>query len=308
MGCIFEVEMSIRVSLYLRSLTLTDSLRTCQRSTSASITSSACLSSPIASNTLSGVVTSSAPLHNIPARPFHAASSRLDFRLDPILFAEPLKKKRKIDPAVLKRREDRIRGKIQRALDRLGRFAEKLKPVDEFEIPRALLKERDARTRVLEPLSFEESEKRAKLKRQHSELSLLAYELDRNQIWRVQESQRRALAELKAESEELYLKAIEIDEGLMGMVSPIVTATPPIAGYEAPDGEHTDVTKTFEYDVDFMTVLEANLSHNKPKWQLKKEAKEAAALLQDDADDDKKDKKKTQKKQVNNERPPLNPY
>jgi len=244
----------------------------------------------------------------VPQRSFHAASSRLDFRLNPVLFAEPLKKKRKIDPVLLKKREDRIRGKIQRALDRLGRFADKLKPVDEFEVPRALMKERQARTRVLEPLSFEESEKRAKLKREYNDFSFEICKIDAAQVKRVRESQRRALAELRAESEELYLKAIETDDNMLELTSPILTATPPIPGYEAPDGEHNDATKTFEYEVDFMTVLEANMSQYKPKWILKKEAKEAALQYQDD-DEEKQERKKKEKKkqQQSNVPPPLNP-
>ena len=256
--------MALRLSQCLRSLTLSDVARPSQHLASLSSVAST-PSVPTTRRIYSAQHGAIASVTHQPLFPphrcFHAASSRLDFRLNPVLLAEPLKKKRKIDPALLKKREDRIRGKIQRALDRLGRFAEKLKPIDEFEVPRALMKEREARTRVLEPLSFEESEKRAKLKREYSEWSAGMCRLDAAQIKRVQESQRRALAELKAESEELYLKAIETDDAMLEMTSPILTSTPPIAGYEAPDGEHNDVTKTFEYDVDFMTVLEANLSY-----------------------------------------------
>ena len=78
------------------------------------------------------------------------------------------------------------------------------------------------------------------------------------QIRRVQASQRKALLELKAVSEELYLKAIAVDEEMLRLKSPIITLTPPIEDYEAPDGQHKDVTKTFEYEVDFLKVLEAN--------------------------------------------------
>jgi len=299
--------MTLRLAQRLRSMTLFDVARTSQQPVFAYAVITT-LSSPVVHPTIPALAhrPPSTTLSVAPLRSFHAASSRVDFRLDLPLFAEPLKKKRKIDPAILKRREDRIRGKIQRALDRLGRFAGKLKPIDEFEVPRALMKERELRTRVLEPLSFEESEKRARLERQFNEKSAEMYHIDVQQIKRVRESQRRALIELRAESEELYLKAIETDEGMMGMTSPIVTATPPISNYEAPDGEHTDITKTFEYEVDFMTVLEANLQTMKPKWQLRKEAKEAAAQLDDD-DDDKKEKKKKDKKQVGNVPPPLNP-
>lgn len=110
---------------------------------------------------------------------------------------------------------------------------------------------------------------------------------------------------MKAVSEELYLKAIAVDEEMLRLKSPIITLTPPIEDYEAPDGQHKDVTKTFEYEVDFLKVLEAN--KEKPKWALKKEQKAALAALEDD-DDVKKDKKKKVAKDSRNAAPPpLNP-
>lgn len=299
--------MTLRLTHCFRSLIISDALRSAQPKTTliASVGQFRDLSS------FSSSLVSQPPLHVLPTAnisPHRSFSllSRLDFRLDPVYFAMPLKKKRKIDPVILKRREERIRGKIERALGRLGRFAGKLKPIDEYEVPRPLIKHRETRLRVLEPLSFEESEKRAKLRREFDVYSRQLFYQDRVQILRVQASQKKALLELKAESEALYLKAIEVDEGLLELASPIITSTPPIEGYEAPDGEHSDVTKTFEYEVDFMTVLEANLNTSKSKYVLKREMKEAKANAEDDDDDDKKTKKKKDKA-LSSGPPPLNP-
>lgn len=222
-------------------------------------------------------------------RQFHAQTSPLLFRITDSLLGEPLKKKKKIDPMQIKLKEDRIKGKVQRAIDRLSRFAGKLKPIDEFEVPRKLIKERQARTRTLEPLSFEESENRARLSREW-----LKYKTDENwrqmeAIWKVQNSQEKALNELRKESEELYQAAIATDPDMIPMVSPIVTSTPPIANYEAPDGNHTDVTKTFEYEVDLQKVLDANAYYQNSKWSQKKQKEED---YESDSDDEKSKKKK----------------
>jgi len=304
----WKFKMTLRLTLGFRSWTMSDAFRTAQ----SKIVIPALTTQSRDSSSLASPARGSHPHPFLQSeygfsqyRPF-SVFSRLDFYLDPICYASPLKKKRKIDPAVLKRREERVRGKIQRALGRLGKFAEKLKPIDEYEVPRTLIKQRETRLRVLEPLSFEESEKRAKLRREFDDYSREVNAQDRLQILRVQASQKRALEQLKAESEELYLKAIEVDEGLLRWSSPIITSTPPIEGYEAPDGEHNDVTKTFEYDVDFLQVLEANLTVTKPKWQLKKELKEQMAALEED-DDDKKTKKKKASNAGSSGPPPLNP-
>lgn len=55
--------------------------------------------------------------------------------------AEPLKAKKRIDPQVLLARENRKRKKIEREVRRLERFGRRLKPVEEAEPDRLVLKE-----------------------------------------------------------------------------------------------------------------------------------------------------------------------
>lgn len=63
-------------------------------------------------------------------------------RATPILCAEPLKKKKRIDPQVIKGREDRRRKKLEKQIKRLEKNARQLKPIDELEIPLVLIDEK----------------------------------------------------------------------------------------------------------------------------------------------------------------------
>lgn len=64
-------------------------------------------------------------------------------RTTPALFAEPLKKKKKLDPAIIKAREDRKRKKLEKQIRRLEKNARQLKPIDELEVPLHLIDEKE---------------------------------------------------------------------------------------------------------------------------------------------------------------------
>lgn len=55
--------------------------------------------------------------------------------------AEPLKKKKKLDPAIVKAREERRRKRIEKQIRRLEKNARQLKPIEEIEPPLYLLDE-----------------------------------------------------------------------------------------------------------------------------------------------------------------------
>ena len=59
-----------------------------------------------------------------------------------ILCAEPLKKKKKIDPAVIKAREERKKKKLEKQIRRLEKNARQLKAIDELEVPLVLIDEK----------------------------------------------------------------------------------------------------------------------------------------------------------------------
>jgi large subunit ribosomal protein L40 len=59
-------------------------------------------------------------------------------------------------------------------------------------------------------------------------------------------SQNKALQELKLESEELYLEAIQADLNLVPFKTRGPVASPPLDNYESPDGEYIDVSKKWD--------------------------------------------------------------
>lgn len=60
-----------------------------------------------------------------------------------MLYAEPLKKKKKVDPAIIKAREDRRRKKLEKQIRKLEKNARQLKPIDELEVPLNLIDEKE---------------------------------------------------------------------------------------------------------------------------------------------------------------------
>jgi large subunit ribosomal protein L40 len=66
-----------------------------------------------------------------------------------MLLAEPLKKKKKLDPQIIKQREERRRKKLEKQIKRLERNARQLKPIDELEVPLTLLDEKKSVIRSL---------------------------------------------------------------------------------------------------------------------------------------------------------------
>ncbi|XP_053698292.1 39S ribosomal protein L40, mitochondrial [Sabethes cyaneus] len=186
-------------------------------------------------------------------RSLHTGSTHC-FHYTPVLCAEPLKKKKKIDPQVLKQREERKRKRLEKMIRRLEKNARQLKPVEELEVPIELLDEQDKRKRTggLQ-VSEQERESRILLEKQWAkykmEEKLAYYQL----IDRVLAAQTKALNELRLESEALYQQAIQPDlqqDGAGGGLLPLKTegpvSTPPVAGYEMPDGEYIDVSKKWE--------------------------------------------------------------
>lgn len=65
----------------------------------------------------------------------------MNFHFTPVLCAEPLKKKKKMDPAVVRAREDRRRKKLEKQIRRLEKLARQLKPIEDLETPLTLIDE-----------------------------------------------------------------------------------------------------------------------------------------------------------------------
>ncbi|EDW42616.1 39S ribosomal protein L40, mitochondrial [Drosophila sechellia] len=164
----------------------------------------------------------------------------------PVLCAEPLKKKKKLDPQIVKQREDRKKKKIEKQIRRLEKNARQLKPVDELEVPLELIDEKDKRQRKLVPLTSAQLEERALLKKQWAHYKHDERVADYQIIDRLVQAQNKALAELRRESEELYQAAIDIDPQLLPVAVKGPVATPPIKDYVSPDGDYLHQSMKWE--------------------------------------------------------------
>ncbi|XP_073819374.1 mitochondrial ribosomal protein L40 [Musca autumnalis] len=164
----------------------------------------------------------------------------------PVMWAEPLKKKKKLDPQIIKQREERRKKKLEKQIRRLEKNARQLKPIEELEVPLTLIDEQKQRKRTLPPLSEAELEKRIQLNKQWSrykhEQKMNEYQI----MDRIMQSQRKALEELRLESEELYQEAIQPDMTLLPVKIKGPVATPPISNYASPDGEYILESKKWD--------------------------------------------------------------
>lgn len=68
---------------------------------------------------------------------------------------------------------------------------------------------------------------------------------EKQAIWSLVEAQQEALKELRLESEELYQAAIRRDEGLFPFEREGPNYTPPLPGYDPPEGKCIDITKVY---------------------------------------------------------------
>ncbi|XP_015109288.1 39S ribosomal protein L40, mitochondrial [Diachasma alloeum] len=170
----------------------------------------------------------------------------LCFRATEILYGEPLKKKRRIDPAVIRQRELRRQRKLEKAIRRLEKHARQLKPISEVEPAFKLLDEMKRRTRPKPKLSEEVIEERMLLMKEWARYKQREHLSDIQMIDTVVLSQQKALDELRAESEELYQAAIEVDLSFLPHDVQGPVSTPPIKEFDSPDGEYIDITKKYE--------------------------------------------------------------
>ncbi|KAK9893109.1 hypothetical protein WA026_023829 [Henosepilachna vigintioctopunctata] len=163
-----------------------------------------------------------------------------------VLWAEPMKKKKRIDPAVVKAREERRKKKLEKQIRRLERNAQQLKPIDECEIPLNITDERDIRKRENVPLPENVLENRAVLQKMWSIYKQDHHLKDIKMLDRIMFSQQKALDQLRLESEEFYQEAIQTDFHLIPFSSQGPVQTPAIDNYEPPDGDYLDISKKWE--------------------------------------------------------------
>ncbi|KAI0981049.1 hypothetical protein GJ496_008634 [Pomphorhynchus laevis] len=166
--------------------------------------------------------------------------------------ALPPKPKKKIDPAVLKLREERKKKKIERGLKKISKMARVLKPIEELEADRIVLREKDKRTRSkLAELTESEQDRRFDIIRQWERLKSSQINKEIIIISKALQMQDQALDALKKLSPTLYnaalQKGINNDKSLQFPITfhgPVETLSPD--NFQTIEGDYTDTTNVFE--------------------------------------------------------------
>jgi len=164
------------------------------------------------------------------------------------LFGEPLKKKKKIDPELLKHKTEKKIRRLERDLAVLKRTPKQLKPVSEVQPSPQFLRSLETRRRELTPdeqtILDQDRELTNKLLKLWSIYKSLQWQLEYRCLERMIASQNHALNQLKEESEGLYDAALQIEPDFLPYSDfPVKKETAPIVNYVPPDGEKKDVTK-----------------------------------------------------------------
>ncbi|KAK9498164.1 hypothetical protein O3M35_004042 [Rhynocoris fuscipes] len=79
---------------------------------------------------------------SIVKRCFHSVTSPLFIKCTDALCAEPLKKKKRLDPAIIKQREERKKRRLEKQIRRLEKNVRQFKPISECEIPLEIINNR----------------------------------------------------------------------------------------------------------------------------------------------------------------------
>uniref|UniRef100_A0A8C6Q8Q1 Large ribosomal subunit protein mL40 n=1 Tax=Nannospalax galili TaxID=1026970 RepID=A0A8C6Q8Q1_NANGA len=169
----------------------------------------------------------------------HQRASLLSFwELIP-LRAEPLRKKKKVDP----KKDQAVKDRLKKRIRKLEKANQELVPIEDYITPVKFLDK--SRQRSQEALSLEESERRALLLKRWSLYKQQEHLMERDAIRAMLESQQEALEELKLESPELYNEAIKRDTSLLPFEKEGPHYTPPISSYQPPEGRYNDITKVY---------------------------------------------------------------
>ncbi|XP_047416294.1 39S ribosomal protein L40, mitochondrial isoform X1 [Sciurus carolinensis] len=153
--------------------------------------------------------------------------------------AEPLRKKKKVDPKKDQAAKDRLKKRIRK----LEKASQELIPIEDFITPLRFLDKSRQRTQM--ELPFEESERRALLLKKWSLYKQQEHQMERNAIRAMLQAQQEALQELKLESLELYTEAIKRNASLFPFEREGPNYTPPIFNYQPPEGRYNDITKVY---------------------------------------------------------------
>jgi large subunit ribosomal protein L40 len=161
------------------------------------------------------------------------------------LNAEPPKKKRRIDPAVLKTRIERKIKKTEREISKLESAPKKYAPILEYQLTSSDLSDLKARPRhTMEEFGLTHASLLG-ARRLWSFYRQEQARMERKSIRRVEKAQEKALEHLKNLDKDLYDNTVSVDDTILipYLSSHVKRETPPNPNYTPPDGSIQDVTK-----------------------------------------------------------------
>uniref|UniRef100_A0A1I7UJZ9 Large ribosomal subunit protein mL40 n=1 Tax=Caenorhabditis tropicalis TaxID=1561998 RepID=A0A1I7UJZ9_9PELO len=163
----------------------------------------------------------------------------------PVASSVFMKRQKKIDPEVAKQREARRRKRLEKEIRQMQKHSKKPKPVDELTLDVKSAKNIEERRRPNTELTLEIIDERATALKDYTRSRIALQREDDAWIRGAIESQRKALAELKKLSPELYTSAIQPAPNDLPLTIHGPSLTPPIKKYEAPDGDYIDTTRNW---------------------------------------------------------------
>lgn len=161
------------------------------------------------------------------------------------LYAEPPRKRRRIDPAVLKARVEKKIKKVERQISKLQAEPRQLIPILEYQLNNSEI--RDLRSRPqhkLEDFGLTEGSLKA-AQRLWNFYRREQNVMERRSVQRVERAQAKALEQLKSLDKELYDRTVAVDETILipYRSSHMRKETGSNAEYAPPDGYVKDISK-----------------------------------------------------------------
>lgn len=161
------------------------------------------------------------------------------------LFAEPPRKKRRIDPAVFKVRTERKIKKVEREINKLESEPRQAAPILEYQLTNSDIRDLKSRPQhKMEDFALTQGALRAARRLwtfyRHEQSAM-----ERRSIARIEAAQTRALAQLESLDIDLYRETVAVDDTVLipYRSSHMRRETAPNPDYTPPDGVVKDVTK-----------------------------------------------------------------
>nr|ACO11347.1 39S ribosomal protein L40, mitochondrial precursor [Caligus rogercresseyi] len=199
-----------------------------------------------------------------------STSSVVGFRSSVPLWASPMRRKVKLDPAITRAREEKRRRRLAKALRRVSSQPRILRPIKELEEV-----EESSAERMVRPVpEAEEIERRALILKDWNRHYTRQHRRDMDNLSRILEARSEALEELKGVSPVFYSAALSMDDSLEGLAWRGPPTTLPLGKEHLVDGQYSDVTKECQIHYDDMKAFMEQLVQKKRVRKRKEEDEE----------------------------------